>query len=1468
MAHHDRQTQATHRYQRRTTKNEPLNHRNDFNMLLKTMQDSLVCIALPSRQLICVSASFEKIFGYSHERFMANPNFFRLVVHPDDLERTIHAMQTCYEHGIVELDHRIILPDGQIHWLHRRMWINYDKAGHPIRLNDSATDITARKQQELLQVRLTHVLEIVADDAPLPDILKQLTLAVEEVQPEIKATVLLLDNSTGRLHHGAAPSLPTDFIKGIDGLQIGPAAGSCGTAAYEKRLVIVEDIDTDPLWINYRDLALKNNLHACWSQPILDHEKTVLGTFALYYETIRRPSEAELGLIRLVAHLAGLAIRRRHSEEALQTSEARHRSVVEDQTELICRYDADFRLTFVNPAYSQLLGGDPTTVLGTSFLGKIPPDQREAAVNTIKALTQAQAVSHAEHQARIADGSLRWFEWTDRALFNPQGQFVEYQGVGRDITQRKMIEANLHESEALFQQFMRQLPSNVFILDSDNRLRYCNPQFAALFGRTAEAIIGTTVEEYGSPELAQISRDENQQVLLTPNEALHFEYIEASPRGVSYWQVIKFLIPQTNGNPFIGAISTNITEQKQVEQSLRASEEKYRSLIESADSVITMFDDAGEILYANQIAAYSLGFTPQTILGKNMRDLFPEVLATRQLNGIRQVIQTGIGNVSEIQTVVQGKEYWYRTSIQPVRDESGRIHAGLINSVDITERKKAEDALRASEAKLNALIQFQTNYVLRTDVEGNYTYWNHKFEEDFGWLYQPEGLKGGISLKSTMPYHHERVRTVVEKCFMEPGVVFQVEIDKPSLQEGARTTLWEFICLTDANGLPSEIQCIGIDITEKRRIRAALEEAKASLEKRVIERTAELEQTKNRVEAIFNHSGDGILLLDIHHGIQQANHAFDTLFGVPSDSYLGMKLSTFFEEENAEPIEKIVQEVGTTHQTAHIEARAKGTGDSVVDVEISISPVNRSAKAVNNIVCIIRNITTRLQSERALRDSESRYRLLAENVTDMISRYTPDGNFTFVTPSSLQLLGYDPSELIGRFAYEYLHPDDVPQVLGVYQSVNDLPSIHTVAHRFRRKDGGYVWMETTSHRIRDVKSGEIVETIGVSRDISERKAAELSLRILSQRLDLATKAGNIGVWDWHQYNDKTIWDESMFAIYGTTAEAFNEGRYTWENALHPDDLPRVQAEMDAAVRDDIPFDTEYRIILSDQSIRYIKSKAIILRAADGSPERMVGINMDITEIKNIEQALIASLEKEKELGELKSRFVSMASHEFRTPLTAILATSETLAVYRNRMTEDQIDIRFGRIRHQVMHMKNIMEDVLQLARIQANRVEFNPSFGDLDALCLEIVEEYESQIDYQGRIDYTSTDSPLTAFFDERLMHQVIGNLISNALKYSAQEKSITVSLMLDTEAIVLTVKDVGIGIPPEDLKHLFEPFHRAKNVGTISGTGLGLSIAKQAVELHGCTLTIDSTLGTGTTFILTMPIASMKDEPKDELHD
>jgi signal transduction histidine kinase len=236
-----------------------------------------------------------------------------------------------------------------------------------------------------------------------------------------------------------------------------------------------------------------------------------------------------------------------------------------------------------------------------------------------------------------------------------------------------------------------------------------------------------------------------------------------------------------------------------------------------------------------------------------------------------------------------------------------------------------------------------------------------------------------------------------------------------------------------------------------------------------------------------------------------------------------------------------------------------------------------------------------------------------------------------------------------------------------------------------------------------------------------------------------------------------------------------------------------------------------------------------------------------------------ALAQEKELGELKSRFVSMASHEFRTPLTAILATTETLTFYREKMNAAQIDSRLDKIRQQVVHMKNIMEDVLQLARIQAGRVEFSPTQGELAQLCQEIIEEYESQAPNRGRIVYTCQTPGVLTDFDTRLMRQVISNLISNALKYSPPEQTVQVDLLQNDAQVVLQVTDRGIGIPAADLPRLFEPFHRAANVGVISGTGLGLSITKQAVDLHSGTITVTSQVDVGTTFTVSLPQVAKK---------
>jgi PAS domain S-box-containing protein len=281
--------------------------------------------------------------------------------------------------------------------------------------------------------------------------------------------------------------------------------------------------------------------------------------------------------------------------------------------------------------------------------------------------------------------------------------------------------------------------------------------------------------------------------------------------------------------------------------------------------------------------------------------------------------------------------------------------------------------------------------------------------------------------------------------------------------------------------------------------------------------------------------------------------------------------------------------------------------------------------------------------------------------------------------------------------------------------------------------------------------------------------------------------------------------------------------------------------------------------------RWIQTTKVPIISPDGKAKRVLGVSTDITERRQAEEVLRQALTKEKELGDLKTRFVSMASHEFRTPLATILALVETLSAYRHKLPEEQIDERFDKIKDQVGHLKDIMEDVLLLARMQARRVEFNPVKVDLDALARSVLDEFASRPDVKHRLEYTIGESNQEVMLDRKLMRQIISNLVSNAIKYSPEGRVVRIGLQYADGELILKISDEGIGIPEADLPHLFEPFHRAANVGTISGTGLGLVITKEATELHGGTITVESQQGAGTTFIIRIPISAGGGQKNDD---
>jgi len=245
---------------------------------------------------------------------------------------------------------------------------------------------------------------------------------------------------------------------------------------------------------------------------------------------------------------------------------------------------------------------------------------------------------------------------------------------------------------------------------------------------------------------------------------------------------------------------------------------------------------------------------------------------------------------------------------------------------------------------------------------------------------------------------------------------------------------------------------------------------------------------------------------------------------------------------------------------------------------------------------------------------------------------------------------------------------------------------------------------------------------------------------------------------------------------------------------------------------------------------------------------------DISARKQAEAQLRESNRKLLELIELKSRFVSFASHEFRTPLTTIMFTADILRAYRSKMDDAKIDTRLQQIISESEHMQGLIDEVLKLTRAQSAGYVLNAATLDLDAECSEIVDRFEQNPTLAHTLTYTSNVAPLYASVDAKLMKEAITNLISNALKYSSAGTTVGIDLTASDARIVLRVSDQGIGIPADDLPRLFEPFHRAGNVGQIEGTGLGLSITKNAVELHGGTITAASEVGRGTTFTITLP--------------
>src|SRR3984957_5529036 len=297
------------------------------------------------------------------------------------------------------------------------------------------------------------LLVMIRTQAPLAKILDVLCTHIEQRHPGLHCSVLLLDADGTTLRQGAAPSLPAEYSRLVDGVQIGPCAGSCGTAAFRKQPVIVSDIATDPLWESCRQLALPHGLRACWSTPIASQDGRVLGTFAVYYREPRTPDAEHVQLVAHATHLAGIAIEHDRAKAELRAAEARYRTLVERLPAItyIAELGAGGPWHYVSPQIETMLGVSPEEWLSDpmNWMNHIYPEDREIVLAAEDLFQETHDLFQAEYRMCARDGTVLWFRDEGVLLEQSEGRGLLMQGVMHDITERKRLEGELRHSQKM-----------------------------------------------------------------------------------------------------------------------------------------------------------------------------------------------------------------------------------------------------------------------------------------------------------------------------------------------------------------------------------------------------------------------------------------------------------------------------------------------------------------------------------------------------------------------------------------------------------------------------------------------------------------------------------------------------------------------------------------------------------------------------------------------------------------------------------------------------------------------------------------------------------------------------------------------------------------------------------------------------------------------------------------------------------
>ena len=496
---------------------------------------------------------------------------------------------------------------------------------------------------------------------------------------------------------------------------------------------------------------------------------------------------------------------------------------------------------------------------------------------------------------------------------------------------------------------------------------------------------------------------------------------------------------------------------------------------------------------------------------------------------------------------------------------------------------------------------------------------------------------------------------------------------------------------------------------------------------------------------------------------------------------------------------------------------------------------------------ISRDISKRVEMEQQLIETQKQFQAIFDNTADGVYQSTADGRFIIANNSMARIFGYDsPEELmscISDISHQIYADPGERSVLA--KKLSQEGHVEDYEMRVLKKDGQPIWV-SANIRIVYGPAGEFQCFEGTLEDISIRKYAEVKLLDLSNRLQVALKATNIGIWDWDIKNDITVWDAQMFHLYDIKPDDIRNISSAWNAALHPDDRQKVLDDLQAAIQGVKEFDTEFRIVHKDLTEHYIQAHAIVLKDEAGKPVRLIGTNMDITFRKQSEQEIL-------QLNKNLEQFANITAHDLQEPLRMVSGFLGLLDKRYRDTLDEQAQGYINRAKDGADRMTILIRDLLEYCR--SGNASSRKEPVDLNYVVDLVYKDMGIVLETESASLMVPNSLPVVEGSSSAL-YRLFLNLVSNGLKFRKKDISPEVKLVLKEvpEEWEFTIQDNGIGIADTDKPKLFKAFQRLHRREEYPGTGLGLITCKNIVEMHGGRIWMTSVKGEGTAFHFTLP--------------